>query len=387
MSDIPEHGREPVPGLPELLPDGEEIVWQGAPSWWALAVRALHVRKVAIWFAFFLAVRVGTRPEAADHLTYAGLAAGGVALLTGLAWLMARSTLYTITTRRVVMRFGISIPISINLPFNRIDSVEMREHRGASADFALGIRPSKTQRLSYLVLWPHARPWRTAPVEPMLRCLADYRAVAARLTTALQTSADTEAVRSGVVPDPARAALIDEARARRRPRQGDRFPLPPLLGAAALLLIALVSVAWFRISADPGAPAPLHAAVASVHLKFEDRSDGAVLVYNARTGRVLDELPAGTNNFLRATMRGLVRGRNALAAADRSAFGLYRIADGQLLLVDPVTGRHVDLWAFGESNAEVFSRLLERAREPITITQATTPVTDIARLPDGAEAD
>lgn len=28
---------EPIPGLPELPPEGEHILWQGAPCWHALA--------------------------------------------------------------------------------------------------------------------------------------------------------------------------------------------------------------------------------------------------------------------------------------------------------------------------------------------------------------
>ena len=36
-----EFDTEPVPGLPEQLPEGERLRWQGAPKWAALAVRAL----------------------------------------------------------------------------------------------------------------------------------------------------------------------------------------------------------------------------------------------------------------------------------------------------------------------------------------------------------
>jgi hypothetical protein len=48
---VREYTSEPVRGLPENLPEGEHILWQGGPKWTALAVRALHVRAVAIYFA------------------------------------------------------------------------------------------------------------------------------------------------------------------------------------------------------------------------------------------------------------------------------------------------------------------------------------------------
>lgn len=137
-----------------------------------------------------------------------------------------------------------------------------------------------------------------------------------------------------------------------------------------MLSIAIVSVAWFRLSAPPPAPAPIENAVASVQLQFVDRDDGAVLVYDASSGAQIDELPAGTNNFLRATLRGLVRGRNALQDPGRSAFGLYQIADGRLLLVDPVTGSHVDLWAFGETNASAFKTFLTASASPLQVSRA-----------------
>ena len=43
-----------------------------------------------------------------------------------------------------------------------------------------------SDRIAYLHLWPHARPWRLKRTEPMLRALADAPAVAAQLAQALQ---------------------------------------------------------------------------------------------------------------------------------------------------------------------------------------------------------
>ena len=44
-------------GLPERLPEGETLLWQGRPSWRQLALRAFHVREIAIYFALLLAWR------------------------------------------------------------------------------------------------------------------------------------------------------------------------------------------------------------------------------------------------------------------------------------------------------------------------------------------
>ena len=47
---ISEYGNEPIPGLPAMLPPGEEILWQGAPDWKRLMLSAFHVRGVAGYF-------------------------------------------------------------------------------------------------------------------------------------------------------------------------------------------------------------------------------------------------------------------------------------------------------------------------------------------------
>ena len=134
MSETPEHGREPVPGLPEYLPDGEKILWQGKPATLAFAIRALHVRKVAIYFALLLIWRILEQGSTSGHLPFVVLSLAGVGMLSLLAWLMVRSTLYTITNRRLVLRFGIAMPISINLPFGRIESVDIHRNSSGATD-------------------------------------------------------------------------------------------------------------------------------------------------------------------------------------------------------------------------------------------------------------
>ena len=48
---------EPIRGLPELPPEGEHILWQGAPDPWTLALQALNTGWVAGYFALLAAWR------------------------------------------------------------------------------------------------------------------------------------------------------------------------------------------------------------------------------------------------------------------------------------------------------------------------------------------
>ena len=61
-----------------------------------------------------------------------------------------------------------------------------RGHTAADGDETgdLPATLSKGYRLAFLVLWPHARPWRVARPEPMLRCVPQAEQVAELLTRA-----------------------------------------------------------------------------------------------------------------------------------------------------------------------------------------------------------
>lgn len=186
-----EYESEPVPGLPEHLPPGEEMLWQGAPRWTVLARRAFHVWKVALYFLLILIWQVVGAVAAgqglAEMLTgalwvlvLAVLAIGALGLL---AWAMARATIYTITSRRVVMRFGVALPMIVNFPFAQIRSAELRRHPDDTGDIPLVL--SETSRQSYMLLWPHVRPWHFSRPQPMLRAIPDVSKVAEILAGAL----------------------------------------------------------------------------------------------------------------------------------------------------------------------------------------------------------
>jgi putative photosynthetic complex assembly protein len=132
-------------------------------------------------------------------------------------------------------------------------------------------------------------------------------------------------------------------------------PRGALLGAAALVASSLLLVGVARLSGwTPARPAP-SAAVASIDLQFEDRSDGAVVIYRQGETEPAQILAPGTNGFVRGVLRGLARERRAESIARRAPFRLTRWADGRLSLDDPATGRHVDLEVFGPTNAGAFA--------------------------------
>jgi hypothetical protein len=173
---------EPVRGLPAPLPEGEHILWQGAPDWRALAREALLTRWIAGWFVLLALWRGLAAGEGVMGMLGAGvplllLGAAAVLILWGVAWAMARAAVYTLTNRRVVMRIGAALQVTFNLPFKQIETASLDLRKGGTGTIAL--RLTEGSKIAYLVAWPHVRPWHMARTEPALRCIPDARRVAA----------------------------------------------------------------------------------------------------------------------------------------------------------------------------------------------------------------
>ncbi len=183
---------EPVLGLPEIPPTGETVLWQGKPDWRALALQALNVGWIGGYFgllAVWRGVAIGLRQGAGFGIkaTIPYLAMGLVAclLLTVVAVVLAKTTVYTLTNRRVAMRIGAALTVTLNIPFSCLASADLAVGRNGIGSIAL--RTTGETRLSYLVCWPHVRPWRIGRTEPALRCIPDAVHVAKLLADAAET--------------------------------------------------------------------------------------------------------------------------------------------------------------------------------------------------------
>ena len=179
-----EYEYEPLTGLPEQLPDGEEIVWQGVPRWTALANRVFQVRTLALYFTLLIVVHVIYKlldGASVQHLVVGmgwqlSLAAVSLGLLAGAAWLYARSTVYTLTNRRLVLRSGVATPMMVNLPLEKVESAGLRLCSDGTGDVLF--TPTSDAKLYYMLLWPHVRLLGFRRVQPLFRGIPDAQNVA-----------------------------------------------------------------------------------------------------------------------------------------------------------------------------------------------------------------
>ena len=206
--------------LPHDIPAGERILWHGRPRWISLARRAYRADFVVVYFAALTVWNVysaagdsGWGAAARVAAKTLGIGAAALALVALLSYLSARTTLYVVTSRRIVMKIGVALPIFINMPFKQIVSASTCVYGDGTGD--IPVRLTSSARIGYFVLWPHARPFHFGNPEPSLRSVANVG----------RCRRDTEP-RASRSRGPARRRDLkgDHRRRRARARALSRFP-------------------------------------------------------------------------------------------------------------------------------------------------------------------
>ncbi len=145
-----------------------------------------------------------------------------------------------------------------------------------------------------------------------------------------------------------------------QPHPDRSFPRGALLGAGALIGLAMISASAARLTST-GPVRPTGKVLAERDLRFEDQPNGGVAVVDARDGRAVDVLAPGTNGFIRASLRSLAS-RRKFNHDSNDIWHLAAWADGRLTLDDRESGGVIDLEAFGQTNEMAFARLLMAGR-------------------------
>ncbi len=181
---------EPVHGLPERLPDGEKVLWQGRPSAMALAFNAFRLRWVIGYFVVLTVFRLanlsstsGTVDQMTSVVTSSlGFGVVSVLLILGLSYAMSRAAVFTITSERVVMRFGAAIRKYVNVPYSKMVGAQLKRKGLRVGDISMQLEGKEP---AYLHLWPFVRPFKYSKPQPMMRGIKDPEEVAQILARAV----------------------------------------------------------------------------------------------------------------------------------------------------------------------------------------------------------
>ena len=176
------------------LAPGELVVWQGGPTLKGIACDIFHLRAALVYIAALVAL--DGYQAWAKHIPALKALHNSVPLFLGLglatgifatlAYMTARTTRYMITNRRVIMKYGMAMPVTLSLPYRQIVGASVEVDADHTGKIALLLRADN--HMPYLKLYPFARAWMLARPEPMLRAVPHVALVAGLLTRALQAA-------------------------------------------------------------------------------------------------------------------------------------------------------------------------------------------------------
>ncbi len=176
--------------LAESLPADEMLIWQGRPEARAIATRAMYLWYVVAYLLGLALLRTGYLVISDAPLSewsallawqlLASLFIVGIILV--LAAVYGKSTIYTLTNRRLILRTGAAVPIHVNFPLEQVASADLKVFSDGTGDIALKLDSS--DKLYWLLLWPNIRSWWVRPLQPLLRGLRDFEMAANALASA-----------------------------------------------------------------------------------------------------------------------------------------------------------------------------------------------------------
>ena len=352
-----------ISGIDEPLPPGERVLWHGAPGRASLSREAYHARKIVVYFAVLLvlaAVFAAGDPAPGHSLFVSALfvrhLGGGHGVRA--AARHAHGAQHRLRDHRSAHRAEDRRRAAGG---DQRAAAPDRVRRGGAAarrrrgDIALHL--ASDVRVAYLVLWPHARPWRLQPAGA-LRALAnaDRRrgpCCARRCSPRRPMRACSRRRRYPPAAPPAPELPPHRGRARRPGRgaeggaDGGGHPSPCSPSRSPPR----------RAMRGARGPIPAVRPVATRALVFSDLPDGAVGVYDAGHHQTLPPL-AGSGGFVRGALRALARQRRLDAVGFDVPFYLARWPDGRLTLDDSATHNHLELRAYGTVNEAAFAQPL-----------------------------
>ncbi|OUW05396.1 MAG: hypothetical protein CBD16_01050 [Betaproteobacteria bacterium TMED156] len=135
-------------------------------------------------------------------------------------------------------------------------------------------------------------------------------------------------------------------------------PLLPLARTIIFLLILFVVIVFFIASNKKNNEEQVKdfSVESSRLLHFYDTSEGKILITDQRGKKI--SVVGNEGGFMRAVLRSLAKERISFGVGPEEPFEITASKNGLISIIDPVTGRKIDVSSFGKNNAEIFTTLL-----------------------------
>ena len=187
-----------------ILPWGERVLWRSSPDPRLLTEHLFRLRRVAAYSVILYAlwaIRQWRSGPGHDFLrtsiVWLVLVLITVGFLHWLAQTTSRTSTYILTDRRLVMRVGIALEMTVSVPLSMIERVDVRQFRDRSGELVVTL--AAAMRVGYGALWPHVRLRAPRHPQPVLRGLHQPEYVATLLSEAVSTGSESHMV-AGAAP-------------------------------------------------------------------------------------------------------------------------------------------------------------------------------------------
>lgn len=142
-----------------------------------------------------------------------------------------------------------------------------------------------------------------------------------------------------------------------------RVPRPALYAAGVMIAFTIFAAIAGQSGFVDRVAVPDAPVVETRTLRFHQREDGGVIVFDVDAGRVIDELQQAEAGFVNGVLRGLSYHRRVQSAPADAPYRVIRTAADRLALVDTWTKLRVELRGFGADNDAAFARWLTVGNE------------------------
>tara|TARA_Y100001968_G_scaffold251674_1_gene236893 strand:- start:146 stop:1354 length:1209 start_codon:yes stop_codon:yes gene_type:complete len=352
----------PHPGLPGRLPENEHVIWQGVPHWRNFARNVFYSRIVVAYFGIVMLVLMGIsildggdwREAAKAAIPVIFFALITIGILSILAWIGARATIYTVTNRRVVMRIGAAFSKSVDIPFKVIESVQLKSSPAGLGNISIKLKVGNS--IPYFFIWPHARPWRFRDAEPMLRAVDDVEAIAKILVEQLEAgkNQNLDELRQGPEENPDLAAnkstmpgnKVEKSASSVRRLFGER---EGIIAKGAVFLAIASFVAIFVVQRlDPSNKKFVAEVPKKIHqIKVKHIGSGRLSLVDVEKQKVIVVVESEGEGLIRNAIRGLERNRRQEKKPIDSSYQLIAWEGNRITLSDMELDRHIPLTSFG----------------------------------------
>ncbi|MEM1371559.1 MAG: photosynthetic complex assembly protein PuhC [Pseudomonadota bacterium] len=132
-------------------------------------------------------------------------------------------------------------------------------------------------------------------------------------------------------------------------------------GIVTFSLIVTTLCATFGWQANIALPGQAETVV-PIHIVI-DETDQTIAINDARDATTLASLPLDVNYFTASLKRSLDKRRRYEGITSSAPFELVRWDTGRLSILDPATGKQIQLRAFGKKQHAIFTDIMERASQ------------------------